>query len=195
MNRKGEKERDARVSSLTMPVAELLGHPGEYRDVRLVEPLEGVRNTLARLATEPVSGDLRAESVIEGILVTGSVSGTTLVQCARCLREFDSQVAVDLCELFVGPGHEVRDSEADDTYRVAGSEIKLEPMLRDAITLALPLHPLCRADCKGLCAQCGADLNEGECSCSEDETDPRWAPLEKLRARLEEDAQGPARSA
>jgi uncharacterized protein len=178
-----------------MSVAELLGRPGEYRDVRLSEPLEGVRTTLARLAEDPISGDLRAESVVEGILITGGVSGATVVQCARCLKEFNSRVDVELCELFVTPGHEVRDSNADDTYRVSGTEIKLEPMLRDAITLALPLHPLCRADCKGLCAHCGTDLNAGECSCVEDETDPRWAPLEKLRARLEEDAQGPARSA
>jgi uncharacterized protein len=178
-----------------MSAAELLGRPGEYRDVRLAEPLAGVRATLARLTDDPVAGDLRAESVIEGVLVTGDVSGATVVQCARCLKEFGSRVDVDLCELFVAPGHDLGDSEADDTYRVTGTEIRLEPMLRDAMTLALPLHPLCRADCKGLCAQCGADLNLGDCSCSEDETDPRWAPLEKLRARLEEDTQGPARSA
>jgi uncharacterized protein len=178
-----------------MSVAELLGRPGEYRDIHLAEPLEGVRNTLARLSEEPISGDLRAESVVEGILVTGGVSGSTAVECSRCLKKFDSSVAVDLCELFVAPGHEPEGPEADDTYRVSGTEIKLEPMLRDAITLALPLHPLCRDDCKGLCAQCGADLNEGECSCVVDDTDPRWAPLEQLRERLEEDAEGPARSA
>ena len=195
-NRKNEKERDARVSNLTMSVAELLGHPGEYRDVRLSEPLPGgVRTTLARLTEDPVSGDLRAESVIEGILVTGDVSGATVVQCARCLKEFDSRADVELCELYVGPGHDLSGSETDDTYKVTGTEINLEPMLRDAMTLALPLNPLCRADCKGLCAQCGADLNLGDCSCAEDETDPRWAPLETLKARLEEETQGPARSA
>ena len=195
MNRSSEKERDARVSSLTMSVAELLGRPGEYRDVRLSEPLGGVRTALARLTEEPISGDLRAESVIEGILVTGTVSGTTIVECARCLTEFDSRAQAELCELFVPPGHDVRESGGDDTYRITGTEIALEPMLRDAMTLALPLHPLCRADCKGLCAQCGADLNDGDCGCVEDESDPRWAPLEELRARLEEDSQGPARSA
>ena len=183
------------MSSLTMSVTELLGRPGEHRDVRLSEPLEGVRTTLARLSDEPVSAALRAESVVEGILVTGSVSGGTVVQCARCLKQIDSGVEVELCELFVAPGHEVSDSGADDTYRVTGTEIKLEPMLRDALTLALPLHPLCRADCKGICAQCGADLNAGDCSCAEDETDPRWAPLEELRAKLEEESKGSARSA
>lgn len=187
--------RDARVHSLTMSVTELLGRPGEHRDLRVSEPIEGVGTTLARLTEEPVSGDLRAESVVEGILVTGRVAGTTSVQCARCLRSFDSDVAVDLCELFVAPGHIPQDAEADDTYRVSGTEINLEPMLRDAITLTLPLHPLCRADCRGICAQCGADLNAGDCSCTTNDTDPRWAPLEELRARLEENAEGPARSA
>jgi len=178
-----------------MSVAELLGRPGEYRDVRLAEPLGGVRTTLARLTEGPLRGELRAESVVEGILVTGRVSGETVLQCSRCLQEFESEVFVDVCELFVAPGHELPGGQADDAYRVTGTVISLEPMLRDAVTLALPLNPLCRADCKGLCAHCGTDLNAGECSCVEEEIDPRWAPLEQLRARLEEDAEGPARSA
>ncbi|MGH2730855.1 MAG: YceD family protein, partial [Actinomycetota bacterium] len=55
----------------------------------------------------------------------------------------------------------------------------------DALTLALPLNPVCRASCKGLCAHCGADLNRGPCNCAAEETDPRWAPLAALRERLE----------
>jgi uncharacterized protein len=170
------------VQTLTVSVAELLGRPGEYRDIRVAEPVAGVGNALARLTDDPVEAGLRAESVIEGVLVTGHVSGSTALQCARCLIEFPSTVDVDVCELYVAPGHGA--PADDDTYRVQGTEIHLEAMLRDAITLAIPLQPLCREDCKGICASCGADLNSATCTCVEDDTDPRWAPLENLKQRL-----------
>jgi uncharacterized protein len=169
------------VPDLTVSVAEILDRPGEYREITVSEPVSGVRNALARLDDGAVTAALRAESVVEGILVTGRVGGATVLQCARCLSEFRSAVDLEVCELYVGPGH----AGDDDVYRVAGTEIHLEPMLRDSITLALPLRPLCRPGCKGICARCGADLNAGPCECSEDDVDPRWAPLTALREKLE----------
>ncbi len=171
------------MPDLDISVADLLDHPGEFRDFHIAPVLRGVGNTLAHLGDSPVQGDLRAESVMEGILVTGAVEGTAVQECARCLEEFDSDIELELCELFLAPGHETK--EDDDSYRMSGREIHLEQMLRDAIALTLPLNPLCRSDCKGLCATCGSNLNEGECDCTEDEADPRWAPLEELRAKLE----------
>ncbi|MGH2786612.1 MAG: YceD family protein [Actinomycetota bacterium] len=172
-----------RVQQLSVSVAELLGRPGAFRDIELSAPLPGVGVELARLTDDPIGARLRVQSVVEGILVTGRVEGATEVRCARCLTGLGSGVELEVCELFIAPGHE---DPADDSYRVAGSEIHLEPMLRDAIALALPLHPLCRRDCKGICARCGAALNDGECDCREDGTDPRWAPLDALRAKLED---------
>jgi DUF177 domain-containing protein len=173
----------ARVQELTISVAELLGRPGAVRDVLLSAQMEGIATALARVAADPVALKLRAESVMEGILVTGQVEAGATAQCARCLVDFPADVDVDVCELFVAPAHESRD---DDVYKVTGTEIDLEPMVRDALMLALPLHPLCREGCKGICARCGADLNAGECSCTEAEEDPRWAPLEALREQLEQ---------
>jgi uncharacterized protein len=170
------------VQELTFSVAEILGHPGEYRDIRVDRPISGVRTALARLTEAPVSAELRAESVVEGILVTGRVRADTVLSCARCLDEFPSQVGLELCDLFAGPGHE--SSVEDEAYLIRGTEIDLEPMLRDALTLALPLHPLCREECPGLCARCGRRLDEGSCDCFEDETDPRWAELDALREKL-----------
>ena len=108
-------------------------------------------------------------------------SGDATLKCARCLTEFRGPVALDLCELYTTPGHELPDDEA---YRVQGSEIDLEPMLRDALVLALPLNPVCREACRGLCARCGRDLNDGDCDCEESEIDPRWADLAALREKL-----------
>lgn len=171
------------MPDLDISVAELLGHPGQFRDFHISPVLTGVGTALSRLTEKPIGGDLRAESVMEGILVTGGVDGVSVQECARCLRRFDAGLHLELCELFVAPGHEV--PEDDDSYKVSGKEIHLEQMLRDALALALPLNPLCRADCKGLCAVCGRNLNDGDCSCEVSTPDPRWAPLEGLRQKLE----------
>jgi uncharacterized protein len=171
------------VQHFSVPVAELLGQPGAYRDLSICAPLEGVAVDLARLGEPPITADLRAQSVVEGILVTGRVEGSSELRCARCLTEFSAPLGLEVCELFAAPGHE---AAAADAYLVAGTEMDLEPMLRDVIALALPLHPLCKEDCRGICALCGTDLNAGRCDCKQDDTDPRWAPLDALRAKLQE---------
>jgi uncharacterized protein len=170
------------VQGFKLSVAEILGRPGHYRDVSVRKPLPGVGNRLAHLSDTPIVADLRAESVVEGILITGPLRGLTELECARCLKSFTCPVDVEVCELFAGPGHEAPPEE--DTYEVHGLEIDLEPMLRDALGLALPLNPVCKEDCRGLCVQCGKDLNLGDCSCTFEEIDPRWAGLSALRDKL-----------
>lgn len=171
------------MQDFILSVADILGRPGEYRDVMVRAPLSGVGNALARLEENTVATELRIESVMEGVLVTGRLEAHTGLQCARCLADFPSKLSLRLCELFVAPGHDA--AEEDDIYKVAGTEIDLEPALRDAAVLALPLNPLCGPDCKGLCARCGTDLNISSCDCKEDDFDPRWAALSDLRERLE----------
>jgi uncharacterized protein len=161
-------------------VADILGRPGKHKDLEVCTVLAGVGGALARLREDPVEARLRAESVVEGILLTGSVTGTAAVACARCLAERSEAISVEVCELF---GTDGRGAE-EDAYPVSGTELDLEPMLRDAVALALPLKPVCREECKGLCARCGADLNAGECACAGDDVDPRWAGLAALRERL-----------
>jgi uncharacterized protein len=169
------------VEDLSVSVADIIGSPGRYREISLDAGLPEVRNALARVGERPVRARLRAESVAEGILVTGRVETQTSAECARCLEPLATPVSLELCELFVG-----QDAPADeDAYRLTGAEMDLRPMLVDAVALALPLRPLCRGDCKGLCPRCGHNLNAGSCDCGTEEIDPRWAPLEELRARLE----------
>ncbi len=170
------------MHGLKVSVAEILGHPGNFRDISIDAELTQVGNALVHEADLPLRGRLRAEAVVEGVLVTGDVATMVDASCARCLREVNEEISLEVVELFVGEGHEVPDE--DEVYEVEGFEIDLEPMLRDAVTLALPLNPLCRSDCKGLCAHCGKDLNEGPCSCRQEEIDPRWAALSELRDRL-----------
>lgn len=164
-------------------VGEILGRPATFREIRRSARLEDARVPLARVGEDDVRLDLRAESVVEGILVTGTIEARLELECARCLTALQKPATVEVVELFVTPGHELPKEE--EAYEVQGTEIDLEPMVRDALVLALPIHPLCREDCAGMCARCGADWNATTCDCSEDLSDPRWAGLDALRARLD----------
>jgi uncharacterized protein len=170
------------VHDLTISISEILGHPGEYRDLVVDTPVPDVATALSHIEQKPVHGDLRLESVVEGILVTGKVEAPMVLECARCLQRFGARLSVDLCELFVG--QQGRAAADDDAYFVTGSDIDLEPMLRDVLALELPLNPLCREDCRGYCPHCGADLNATACQCGEEDVDPRWAELSALRSQL-----------
>jgi uncharacterized protein len=170
------------VQELRVSVSEILGRPGEYRSLIVQAPVAGVATALAHIDQAPVHGTLRLESVVEGVLVTGRVEAPMVLECARCLERFSSELSVEICELYVGPGHE--GPVEDDAYLVEDAEIDLEPMLRDTLALELPLNPLCRAGCKGYCPHCGADLNMGACDCRDQEIDPRWAELTVLREKL-----------
>jgi uncharacterized protein len=162
---------------MTVPVdvRDLLRHPGAARTVAIDEPVEGLVTELVRVpGDQPIHADLLFESVMEGILVSGPITVTLSVDCARCLKSLRSPFQVDVQELFVsGAG------DLDDEYPIADDEVDLEPMIRDAVLLNVPFSPLCRPECLGLCERCGGDRNLEECRC-EPEIDDRWAGLSRL---------------
>ncbi|HEX8497696.1 MAG TPA: YceD family protein [Actinomycetales bacterium] len=124
--------------------------------------------------------DLRLESVMEGVLVTGSVQVRATGECIRCLTEVDKDLQVWLTELYTYPGKRPdEDVEEDELHELAGDLIDLEPVLRDAVVPALPFQPVCRPDCPGLCSQCGALLADDP-DHHHDVADPRWAALQGL---------------
>ena len=131
----------------------------------------------------PVELDLRLESVVEGVLVSGSALVEVRGECVRCLGEVSDQLEVGIQELFVYPGMEPDDTLAS---RLAGDLIDLEPLLRDEVVLDLPFQPLCREDCSGLCVECGANLNDDPGHRHEARLDPRWDALRGLEGRLGE---------
>lgn len=127
--------------------------------------------------------DLRLESVMEGVLVTGSVSGRATGECIRCLTGLEQRVEVWLTELFAYPGAQPEQDDVDavdeDVHELVGDLLDLEPVVRDAVVPALPFKPVCRVDCPGLCSQCGARL-EDDPDHQHDVVDPRWAALQGL---------------
>ena len=122
----------------------------------------------------PVELELRLESVVEGVLVTGTAEVQLRGECARCLDEITRTEVIDVQELFLYPDKELDDVEAS---RIEGELLDLEPLLRDAVVLDLPFTPLCQPDCKGLCPRCGANLNREPEHGHSEATDPRWAGL------------------
>ncbi len=98
-------------------------------------------------------------------------------QCSRCLEEFVLPISFRMTEEFrEEPGG---DDPTLDYYRFVGDKIELDRFIADAVGVNVPLAPICREDCMGLCAQCGANLNVSACTCRPT-LDERWAVLERL---------------
>jgi uncharacterized protein len=129
----------------------------------------------------PVALDLRLESVSEGVLVSGTASAEVAGECGRCLRPIRDSISVSLQQLYAYE-HSATDetAEEDEVGRLQGDLLDLEPALRDAVVLALPNHPVCRADCPGLCPDCGQPWDDLPDDHSHDRADPRWAALRAL---------------
>jgi uncharacterized protein len=140
--------------------------------------------------------DLRLESVMEGVLVSGEAVVPLAGECARCLEPVGNTLTVDLQELFAYPSS-TTDATGDDdeTARMEGDLLDLEPVLRDAVVLALPLTPLCDPDCSGLCAECGERLDDLPDDHAHEAADPRWTALQGLLDRPTETLHDETRSA
>ena len=135
----------------------------------------------------PIELDLRLESVLEGVLVSGTVDLEIAGECARCLDPLGWHEEIDITELFRYPATDARGAvveeadESDDPLPTMQDDlIDLHPTLRDAVVIDLPLAPLCRDECLGLCPECGFRLEEDPGHAHE-ATDPRWAALAALR--------------
>jgi uncharacterized protein len=101
------------------------------------------------------------ELVESEILVIGEIAGSITLECCRCLEQIVHRVKLAFSQ----------------SFQATDAEIDLEPEIRDTLVLSLPLKPLCRKDCAGLCAHCGKNLNRERCSCTAADHDPRWQTL------------------
>lgn len=173
---------------LVLDTRELGRRPGSQRDVVITvpAPAELGIEVLSVPEGSPVELDLRLEAVMEGVLVTGTATAALEGECARCLEPIDDEIDVRFQELFVyadqhdkAVEHDDRDLD-DETSRLEDDMLDLEPLLRDAVVLALPFTPLCEDDCPGLCAECGARLADDPEHTHEAPIDPRWAGLTAL---------------
>ncbi len=162
------------AGSFRVPVTDLLRHPGQRRQVELEGLLPDIESSGVAVGGE-VLARLTLESVSGGALVaSGTVSAEWIGECRRCLGAATGTVAAEVRELFE------RGSDEEETYGLQGAEVDVEPLVRDAVLLELPLAPLCREACQGLCPECGANRNDDDCGHQPEDRDPQWAALDQL---------------
>ena len=182
-------------NDLIFNVAQLLKERvGATRKLTLQSPLltlydedGGEQSTLE--ATD-LNGQVKVTRLSEGVLVQGDVDATVHMQCSRCLEDISLPVEARLEEQFqptvdVETGRPVTrvqsEDEADSTFTIDANHLMdLSEPVRQALLVAIPMRPLCREDCKGLCAVCGANLNYGDCGHHQEDSDNRWDALRAL---------------
>ncbi|OLE28623.1 MAG: metal-binding protein [Catenulispora sp. 13_1_20CM_3_70_7] len=165
----------------TVPAPDLLGDAkGLSRSEPSAEPTFGIgRDGVAVVPPgSDVQLDLRLEAVVEGVLATGTARAAVVAECVRCLEPLDLEVEAEFQELYFFPGEDTGGDE--DAVFLVNDLLDLEPVVHDAVVLALPPAPLCREDCLGLCPECGALLNEDP-EHEHETVDPRWAALADLK--------------
>lgn len=181
---------------------ELVRRPGTMREVsRAVTTQEPMGTDVIAIPTDrPVQVELRLESVVEGILVTGSAQASAEGECVHCLDPVVETLDVPFQELFVYPeraahhqkvaGRAGGDKEApadeDEQRMLDGDLMDLEEVIRDAVVTALPFQPACQDDCPGLCSECGVQLAKDP-EHHHDVIDPRWSALAAMATPTADD--------
>ena len=135
--------------------------------------------------------DVMLRKISDEVLVEGQVSTKLGLSCSRCLCEFERALDVELnlayChedELDDEDGeHEVGADEINTGF-FSGDELDLGEVIKEQFLLSIPMKPLCKEDCEGICSSCGADLNEKDCGCDRTSIDPRFSVLEEYRNKL-----------
>jgi uncharacterized protein len=168
--------------------------PFSWAETEKVATAELDRPELEELG--PVAWRGQVIYVDPGFLFRAHLSYEQTLNCNRCLQPIHDPVRSDV-ELMIeierpgsrgagghgGGEHELKDEDLGTMY-VEGEILETRPILIEQLQLNIPMKPLCRPDCKGLCPVCGIDRNTGTCTCEEKTGDPRWAALASLKDRL-----------
>jgi uncharacterized protein len=163
-----------------LDIRELGRRAGSMRTLERVVPAPAGLNLEVVGVPEgvPLHLDLVLQSVTEGVLVTGTVSAAVQGECSRCLDPVSYDLDVDVCELYAYPDSATDETtDEDEISRIVDDLIDVEPVVRDLVVLALPMSPLCREDCGGLCVDCGQRLDDLPADHTHEQLDPRWAAL------------------
>ena len=163
-------------------VAQLLKSPiGSIRTIKADTSLSYDDNQF------PVKGEITLTRTHRSILAQGTLTAEIKMICSRCLNPFNSKIRLNVQEEYfptidIVTGEKMSSPEEEGGFTIDEHHVlDLTEAIRQYIVMALPMKPLCKDDCAGLCATCGKDLNEGECGCREKGIDPRWAVLLKLK--------------
>jgi uncharacterized protein len=154
-----------------VPTGELFQHRGARQHLTLAGPLPALALSTTRLTGDDVVADVVVEAQGDAVMLTGTVTAAWEGECRRCLEPTSGVVAVDLREVFEPEPVE------GETWPLGRDDLDLEPVLREALALALPLAPVCREDCPGP----DPDAHPLRDEDASPPADPRWAGLDALR--------------
>lgn len=165
--------------------SDLLSAPGSRRRVKLEGELAGeLAITLPQVEScGPVTAELELEAAAGGVVARGRVRSLVALLCNRCLGTAGRPVEAEITQLFAVARAEPGQPVGYDSVKPDGW-IDFGPLLRDEISLSVPLVSLCREECRGMCATCGADLNAGECGGHAEKPASPFAELKNLLDRM-----------
>lgn len=164
--------------------------PFRWQETLEIDPAQLDRTELAALG--PVEWQGEIVFVDPGFLLRGELKSFQTLTCVRCLGVVEEVVVEPVDRLIlthsVRPVSELELQEEDmNVVHLSGEELNTEPIVVEQLQLIIPMKPLCRPDCGGLCPECGNNRNEASCRCSEETVDPRWSALVALRNQLGDD--------
>lgn len=158
---------------------------------RIFQPAEVAVEGESYAIVEPVALSFELLKDRNRFRLVGSVTTTLELSCSRCLEPFPLPIASrfdlrywPMSDAASDPESEIGRDDLETSY-YRDDQIDLSEMMREQFYLALPMKPLCRDECRGLCAQCGTNLNTGRCACAPVWEDPRLAALKALQTRRE----------
>jgi uncharacterized protein len=147
---------------------------GYYRDFPFESPIIHLKPDLD---LQNLIGTVRVTRTAQGLLVQGKLRAMTPAECVRCLADFVQPLEIDFTELYAFTSNSVTES---GLYVPENGLLDLAPLIRDEMYLAIPISPVCKPDCKGLCPICGENLNETTCHHEEEVIDLRLNNLKEL---------------
>lgn len=163
------------------------GEPFDWEETQQVDAGQLGRPELLSLG--PIAWRGQVLFVDPGYLLRARLAYGQTLTCTRCARPFTDELTPEaelLFEVRAPAGGGEHELHGDDLATVYLEEeiLETEPVLLEQLQLNIPMKPLCRPDCQGLCPICGADRNVERCACEERSADPRWAALATIRDRL-----------
>lgn len=160
------------------------GGKGDFAHAYKPEDLNPVDERISLTEPATITGKIRLAG--NEVFVNGHVETRAKVECDRCLQPVEMPVNTDFALEYI-PGSEYESGSAAELTEAEmsvsvfdGEAIDVDEIVKEQVLLAVPTRMLCREDCKGICPECGTDRNTGDCNCTTEDIDPRWAALKKL---------------
>ena len=174
-----------KVGTLSLEAAH--DEPLRFENELTVNPAALDREPLVSLSPLHIAGDVRR--IEGGYALTARLVYEGQLECSRCLTPYpfheDETFSLVLSPRRPVAAEEIELERADlDVFFYSDPTIELSPIVEERVQITLPMKPLCRPDCRGLCAKCGQDLNLGVCQCATETIDARWEALRALREKV-----------